>query len=281
MLLELLQFLRYYFHQYYILYIENLETMENKPIIAVWFSCGAASAVAAYLTIQKYKHTHQILVFNTPVKEEDEDNIRFKNDVEKWIGTKIINATNFDLASDSAEEIWIKRRYMAGVAGAPCTMLLKKEARYQMELKYKIDWHVLGFTLEEKNRHNRFVKYERENVLPVLIEVEMTKADCFGFIKAHGIELPRIYKILDNANCIGCVKANGVDYWQKIRKHYPEVFKARAELSRIIKCRLVKYKGKRLFLDELPIDAVGRKSRRAECSIFCNNKMVNNNPLRN
>lgn len=255
--------------------------MENKETIAVWFSCGAASAVAAYLTIQKYKDTHDILIFNTPVTEEDSDNIRFKKDVEKWLGIPIIDAINLELPSYSAEDIWIKRKYMAGVSGAPCTMLLKKEARYQMEIKYKIDWHVLGFTLEEKNRHDRFVRYERDNVLPILIYAGMTKADCFGFITAHGIELPRIYKILDNANCIGCVKANGVDYWQKIRKHYPEVFKARAELSRLIKCRLVKYKGKRLFLDELPIDAVGRKSRRAECSIFCNNKMVNNTPLRN
>lgn len=251
-----------------------------KETIAVWFSCGAASAVAAYLTVQKYKDTHNILVFNTPVHEEDEDNIRFKKDVEKWIGQPIIEAINVDLESDSAEEIWKKRRYMAGVRGAPCTMLLKKEARYQMEVKYHIDWHVLGFTLEEKNRNARFMKYERENVLPILIDAEMTKADCFHFIESHGIVLPRIYKILDNANCIGCVKSNGVDYWQRIRKNFPEVFKSRCELSRLIKCRLVKYKGKRIYLDELPIDAVGRRSRRTECSIFCNNPMVNNNPMK-
>lgn len=254
--------------------------METKETIAVWFSCGAASAVAAYLTIQKYKDTHDILIFNTLVREEDEDNLRFKKDVEKWLGVPIIEAINSELPNDSAEEIWIKRRYMAGVHGAPCTMLLKKEARYQMEVKYKIDWHVLGFTLEEKNRSKRFKTYERENLLEVLIDAEMTKADCFGFIESHGIELPRIYKILDNANCIGCVKSNGVDYWQRIRKHFPEVFKARCELSRLIKCRLVKYKGNRIYLDELPLDAVGRKSRRAECGIFCHNPMVNNNPIK-
>ena len=51
-----------------------------RETIAVWFSCGAASAVAAYLTIQKYKDTHDILIFNTPVQEEDKDNIRFRGD---------------------------------------------------------------------------------------------------------------------------------------------------------------------------------------------------------
>jgi len=253
----------------------------SKDTIAVWFSCGAASAVAAYLTIEKYGSTHNVLIFNTPVLEEDEDNLRFKKDVEKWLGQSIIDARNTDLESDSAEQIWVKRKYMAGVSGAPCTMLLKKEARYQMELKYNIAWHVLGFTLEEQNRNDRFLAYERDNLLPVLIEAGMTKSDCFGFVEAAGIKLPRVYEVLDNANCIGCVKSTGVDYWQRIRKHYPDVFLKRCTLSRVIKCRLVRYKGKRIYLDELPIDATGRKSTlKAECGIFCHNPLVNNKPLR-
>lgn len=56
------------------------------PVIAVWFSCGAASAVAAKLTIEKYGDTHEIHVLNNPVAEEDQDNIRFLHDVEKWLG---------------------------------------------------------------------------------------------------------------------------------------------------------------------------------------------------
>lgn len=39
----------------------------SKPVIAVWFSCGAASAVAAKLTIEKYGETHDIRVLNNPV----------------------------------------------------------------------------------------------------------------------------------------------------------------------------------------------------------------------
>ena len=54
--------------------------MENKKeTIAVWFSCGAASAVAAKLTVDKYRETHNILIVNNPVKEEHSDNIRFKD----------------------------------------------------------------------------------------------------------------------------------------------------------------------------------------------------------
>lgn len=240
-----------------------------KETIAVWFSCGAASAVAAFLTVQKYKDTHNILIFNNPVLEEDEDNIRFKSDVEKWLGVKIIEAKNKDFPNASAEEVWEKRRYMAGVRGAPCTLLLKKEARYQAELKYHIDWHVLGFTVEEKGRHKRFTTFERKNVLPVLIDEGLTKSDCFQIIEQNGIKLPGVYGWLDNANCIGCVKSNGVDYWQRIRKNRPDVFEKRCITSRAIGCRLVRYKGKRIFLDELPLDATGRRSRRTECGIFC------------
>lgn len=49
----------------------------KKPIIAVWFSCGAASAVAAKLTVEKYGETHKVLIVNNPVKEEHEDNLNF------------------------------------------------------------------------------------------------------------------------------------------------------------------------------------------------------------
>ena len=38
--------------------------------IAVWFSCGAASAVAAKLNVEGYGDTHNILIVNNPVKEE-------------------------------------------------------------------------------------------------------------------------------------------------------------------------------------------------------------------
>jgi hypothetical protein len=50
--------------------------------IAVWFSCGAASAVAAKKTIEIYGATHNIRVVNNPIKEEHPDNQRFLKDVQ-------------------------------------------------------------------------------------------------------------------------------------------------------------------------------------------------------
>jgi len=52
--------------------------------IAVWFSSGAASAVAAWQTICAYPMA-DIRIVNNPIAEEDEDNLRFLCDVEDWL----------------------------------------------------------------------------------------------------------------------------------------------------------------------------------------------------
>lgn len=250
----------------------SVPLVNDNDLIAVWFSCGAASAVAAKKTIEKYGYRCEIRIINTEVKEEDADNRRFLKDIELWLGVKIELAGNKEYPNNSAKEVWGKRKYMSGTKGAPCTVALKKEARYQWESTNNPDWHVLGFTYEEKSRHDLFTKSERSNVLPVLIENKITKSDCFQIIKAAGIELPAIYKLgYPNANCIGCVKATSPTYWNHVRKMHPNVFADRASQSRSIGCRLVRVKGKRKFLDELLPTDKGRpmKGMDFECGVFC------------
>ena len=87
--------------------------MEDKTI-AVWFSCGAASAVAAKKTIEKYGNENTILIVNNPVDEEDADNKRFLDDVEKWLGQEILFAQNTKIGTTSAVEVWERRKYMSG-----------------------------------------------------------------------------------------------------------------------------------------------------------------------
>lgn len=244
-----------------------------RPTIAIWFSCGVASAVACKKTIEKYGETHRILIVNNPVIEEHEDNRRFLKDVEKWIGMTIIEAKSKEFPTASIIDVFEKRKYISGVHGAPCTKFLKKQARYEFEIDNHIDWHVLGFTVDEIARHERFTKFERENVLPILIDEKLTKIDCFKIIEEAGIELPKIYKLgYPNANCIGCVKSQSPTYWNLVRETFPEVFEQRSEQSRQIGCKLVKLKGKRVFLDELPTDAKGGKIKSYECGIFCDTK---------
>lgn len=250
--------------------------VKDGDTIVVWFSCGAASAVAAYLTIIKYAHRCKVMIVNNFIKEEDVDNHRFLLDVQRWINHDIHIAGNYKYTNCSAVEVWEDRKYMSGIKGAPCTLLLKKEARYQFENNHKIDWHVLGFTADEEKRYHNFTRTERENVLPILIEENISKDDCFEIITKAGLSLPLIYRLgYPNANCIGCVKATSPTYWNHVRKVHPEVFRIRAEQSRKLGVRLVRYKGRRIYLDELPDDAKGRKMKALkmpECGIFCEEK---------
>ena len=243
-------------------------------MIAVWFSRGAASAVAVHETIRQYGRENVRAVY-CPVIEEDEDGLRFERDVAEWCGVKIEHAVNSKFPACSAVEIWEKRKFMSGPLGAPCTIELKKKAREQWENINKPDWHVFGFPLDEKSRHDRFVLGERSNVLPILIDARLTKSMCFDVIRKAGIKLPRIYDLgYPNANCIGCVKATSPTYWNHVRRQHPSVFAERAEQSRRLGARLVRHKGERLFLDELPADAEGApmKTMQFDCGIFCEEK---------
>lgn len=243
--------------------------MINKTIV-VWFSCGAASAVAAKKTIQKYGKNNKILIVNNPVVNEHKDNKRFLKDCEKWFGQKIINAINSKYPTCDIVDVFDKRKYMSGVYGAPCTKALKKGARYEFELKNKIDFHVLGFTFDEIKRHERFIKYERANLLPILIDEKLTKGKCFDILIDANIKLPLIYKLgFPNANCIGCVKSQSPTYWNLVRDKFPKVFKDRCIQSREIGTKLVKLKGERIYLDELKTTDKGGKIKSFECGIFC------------
>ena len=240
--------------------------------IVVWFSCGAASAIAAKKTIEKYGDICTIRIVNNPIKEEDPDNRRFLKDVESWLGVEIELCVNPKYPNASIVEVFEKRRYISGVAGAPCTYELKKQARAHWEKENHHDWLVLGFTSEEEHRYERFKMTERENILPILIEDKLAKSDCFMLLMDAGIRLPEIYRRgYPNANCIGCVKSQSPTYWNLVRKEDPDVFQHRAEQSRDIGCKLVKYKGERIHLDELPENAYGGnlKDLSFECGIFC------------
>jgi len=240
--------------------------------IVVWFSCGAASAVAAKLTIQTYPHA-RVRVVNNPVAEEDPDNQRFLRDVEQWLGVPIEHALNPKYPDSSCVEVWEERKFMSGPLGAPCTIELKKRARQAWENANHFDWLVLGFTVDEKKRHERFTLTERDNVLPVLIDAGVSKADCFDIIGKAGLTLPRAYALgYPNANCIGCVKATSPTYWNHVRKVSPDAFDARAEQSRRLGAKLVRVRGKRIFLDELDPTATGRPMSGVECGIFCEEK---------
>ena len=231
-----------------------------------WFSCGAASAVATKLAIVESKEPIEIIYCH--VKEEHDDNLRFMKDCEKWFGQPIKIIEN-EKYNGSIYEVFIKNKYIVGIAGAPCTKLLKKEMRKKFEKPG--DRQIFGYTAEEQDRVDRFIDANNDvNLWSILIDKGLKKSDCLAMIERAGIELPAMYKLgYQNNNCIGCVKG-GLGYWNKIKQDFPENFAKMANLEKIIGAKILKYKGERIWLSDLP-DGVGDypKEQAIECGIFC------------
>lgn len=107
-----------------------------------------------------------------------------------------------------------------------------------------------------------------------LIEASLSKQDCHAMLTRAGLTIPEMYRLgFPNANCMGCVNAQSPGYWNRTRRHFPEVFEARAVLSRELGVRLVKQTSgarERLFLDELDPALDGEDDAPTmECSLLC------------
>lgn len=231
----------------------------------VWFSCGIASACAAKKAVELLE---RVEVVNCNMeKDEHPDSLRFRADVEHWIGQKIlvIKSNIFERVDD----VFAATRYMSGVEGARCTTEMKKIPRLHFSDPWDIN--VFGFTADETGRIADFEINNPDLYLNwVLRDAGLKKSDCFEMVKAAGIEIPMMYKLgFKNNNCEGCVKATSPSYWNKTRKLFPEVFAQRATRSREIGCKLVRLHGERIFLDELPANSREEVEEDLSCGPQC------------
>ena len=240
--------------------------------VLCWYSCGVTSAVATKLTLLKYKDKYPIEIVYCDTGSEHHDNKRFIQDCEKWFGQKIKILKNPKYVD--IWDVFEKERYLAGIRGARCSTELKKRVRQNFE-NVDTDLQIFGYDFDEQKRANRFIENNPEvNVEFPLLEGKITKSDCLGVLCVPGIEIPEMYKMgYKNNNCIGCVKgAKG--YWNKIRIDFPEVFErmARKEKELGVRLNILTKNGKmkRIFLDELPLDAGNYKSELPiSCGMLC------------
>ena len=236
-------------------------TGAHETIIA-WFSCGATSAIATRLALRKYDHVRVIYI---ETGQEHQDNIRFLHDCEKWFShpIEVFRSEKYS----SVFDVINKTHYINGIAGARCTLELKKKVRYRIEDDMKV-WkaQVFGFDAEETKRAQRFSEqYPKAKPIFPLIENGLTKTDCLAILSHAGIELPVMYRLgFHNNNCIGCVKG-GKGYWAMIREKFPEYFAKMAQLEREIGHSCIRD----CFLDELPMDARKQQPIVPSCSLFC------------
>lgn len=235
----------------------------------MWFSCGNNSAVAAKLAIERFGED-ELRIVRCVVNNEHPDNDRFHADVERWIGRPIEQAASTEYAD--CWDVWERRKYMSGIHGAPCTIEMKKAVRWQIEREWGPDYQVFGFSADEARRAASFTEKNPEvRLRNVLIDAGISKPQCAQIIRDAGIALPVMYGLgFKNNNCIGCVKATSPAYWANVRAHFPGVFDRMAGMSRRLNCRLTRIKGKRVFIDEIPVDFTGRdRSAPVECGVLC------------
>ena len=232
----------------------------DQPRTVVWFSCGAASAVAASLIL---KENPRAVIARCIVTNEHADNDRFAAHVEEWLKVNIVNLRSPKYAD--CWEVWEKRRYLNGVQGALCTVEMKKKVRQDFE-EFD-DLQVFGYTSEEKHRADRFRENNPEvKVRFPLIEKGYTKQDCYKVIQEAGLELPAMYKLgYHNANCIGCVKG-GAGYWNKIRVDFPDLFDRMARLEESIGATVLGSKSPR---ELRPNEGNHKDLELPECGLFC------------
>jgi hypothetical protein len=236
----------------------------NTPRTLVWFSAGAASAIAAKLTIAQ--NPPNLVIAYTDPGSEHPDNERFLTDCEKWFGHPIIR-----LKSKKYADTWavFEHGYLVSPYGAMWTAELKKKVRRDFLLPDDI--HVFGYTSEEQHRADRFREQNIEvDLRTPLIEYGLTKDDCLAMIERAGIELPAMYKLgYRNNNCIGCVKG-GMGYWNKIRKDFPDTFDRMAQVERKLNISILRSESKSVFLDELDPDRGNHSDEPSfECSLLC------------
>jgi 3'-phosphoadenosine 5'-phosphosulfate sulfotransferase (PAPS reductase)/FAD synthetase len=230
------------------------------------FSAGAASAVATKLALATYPEAEIVCVV---IKEEHSDNERFRKDCEKWFG-RTVTIIKDEKYGASVREVWRRLNFMKSKSGAPCTKWIK---RHPLRKYFKADdIQIIGFTCEEQDRREKWIKNNpNHQIIIPLIDAGLSKSDCLAMIERAGIELPTMYKLgFNNNNCIGCVKG-GMGYWNHIRKHFPDDFAEVAQIQKEIgdAANLWKYKGRRISLLELPLDAGRHDEQIPDCTMFC------------
>jgi|SRR5579884_2900113 len=235
--------------------------------VLVWFSRGAASAVAAKVAVERYGASRDVEVLYCDTSaDEHPDGERFQADVERWIERpiKVLRHPKYH----TVEEVWRGEQYIVGPAGASCSRVLKRELRQKYQRLE--DQHVFGLTYDEAGRIADLEESHPElSLIWVLVPGRITKEDCYHVLTANGIALPEMYRLgFNNNNCRGCCKG-GMGYWNKVRVHFPEVFASRAKVQREIGVGFGSSE-QRFYLDELDPEA-GRDVPEPpiECGLFC------------
>lgn len=236
--------------------------------VIAWFSCGAASAVAAMLAVDKYGS--RCLVANHDMSsDEHPDNLRFRDEVSSWLGVPIITVP---APYPSVDAVFEATSFMASPKGARCSAEMKRVPGNSFA--YIEDVQIFGYPADEADRIKRFQRNNPEIQWEWnLLEAGITKAECFEILRKAGIRRSAMYDLgYKNANCFGCVKSTSPAYWNRVRRDRPDIFELRARRSRELGVRLIQVTRngdrQRIFLDELAREDAGDPEASLSCGPF-------------
>jgi 3'-phosphoadenosine 5'-phosphosulfate sulfotransferase (PAPS reductase)/FAD synthetase len=234
------------------------------------FSCGAASAVATKMAIEKYGDAVEIYYTNPGA--EHPDNLRFIKECEAWFGqpVNILKSEKYN----TTWEVFEARKFLVNHQGAPCTGEMK---RIPGDKVWNIgDIEIYGYTANEGGRVAKWQAHNFERILECpLVDKHLTKEDCFGILARVGIALPIMYLLgFKNNNCIGCVKArDNINYWKRTRKYFPEIYGKIAGYERQfgVAINRITRKGVRseIYLDEIEEGDPTGPDFAVSCGLFC------------
>lgn len=238
---------------------------DGRRIIA-WFGAGAASAVAAKLTL--HDNPDAIIAY-CETNSEHPDNERFITDCEQWFGKSVTRLSSPEYLD--TWHVWEDRSFISGIEGAPCTKALKRLPREAFQRPD--DLHVFGYTADaaDMKRYLRFrERWPKLETRAPLIKQGLTKQSCLAIIERAGVAPPAMYALgFVNNNCIPCPKATSPNYYAAIRLHFPEQFARMAKLSRKLNVRLTRIADERVFIDEIPADWPTNEPIAPSCDFLC------------
>lgn len=209
------------------------------------------------------------------IKDQHPDSLRFIKDCESAIGKpiQVLRSNEYTCVDDCVRAFGGFRN--PGNGFAPCTNWMKKRVRKEWENRNK-DYeliYVWGFDFKEKSRAERTVESnpQARHEFP-LIDRNLSKEEVHGlFERTFPFKRPFMYELgYPNNNCLGFTKG-GMGYWNKIRKDFPDVFKSRSELERLVGHSILKdSKGSPIYLDELDPNRGNMNTEVfPECGIMC------------
>lgn len=209
------------------------------------------------------------------IKDQHPDSLRFIKDCESAIGKpiQVLRSNEYSCVEDCVRVFGGFRN--PGNGFAPCTNWLKKRVRKEWEEKNNDSdlIYIWGFDFKEKSRAERTVESnpQAKHEFP-LIDRNLSKEEVHGlFERTFQFKRPLMYELgYPNNNCLGCTKG-GMGYWNKIRKDFPDVFKSRSELERLVGHSILKdSKGNPIYLDELDPNRGNMNTEVfPECGIMC------------